>query len=262
MQRREQDFEKLEQALVSAGRGIRYPATPPIAERIWARELSPRRAALLPRWVMPVLIAVLAAITLLLVIPDTRDALAQFLGLRTIRIIPASPTAPGPVTPGTASTTPAPTSTSARETQCCETTLSDAQTKSRFKILLPPGELPSKVYVQELPQFAGGAQQVILVFGDPSAPRLTLYQATNVLYGKVVGTGTVVEETTINGERALWLTGAVHILVFLDSNGRTEFSPERAVSANTLSWESGNVTYRIESDLGKQDITQFAESLR
>jgi hypothetical protein len=250
----QQQYEKLEQALVSAGRSIRFPPTPPLAVRIATHHAPSRRLALSPRWLMPAVVALAVALAMLLAFPDTREALAQLLGLRTIRIIPVTPTA----TTGT----PEATATLARSSQCCETTLADAETKSRFMILLPPGEPPSRVYLQELPQFGGGAQQVILVFGDPASPRLTLYEASDSLYGKLVSSGTVVEETTVKGERALWLSGAPHVLIYLDPNGRAQFDVERPVTANTLAWEVGNVTYRIESNLSKEEAIRFAESLR
>jgi hypothetical protein len=249
----ENEYEKLEQALVSAGRSIRYPPTPLLAVRIPTDRASSPRFALWPQWLTPAAIALVVALALLLVFPDTREALAQLLGLRTIRIIP--------VTPTTTAVTPQETPTLV-SSQCCETTLAQAETKSQFKILLPPGEPPSRVYLQELPQFGGGAQQVILVFGDPASPRWTLYQATDFLYGKLVSGGTVVEETTVRGERALWLSGAPHMLIYLDPNGRAQFGVERSVTANTLAWEVGNVTYRIETNLSKEEAIRFAESLQ
>jgi hypothetical protein len=250
----EQDYEKLEQALVSAGRSIRYPPTPPLAVRVRGGQASSRRFALLPQWVAPAVIALAVALALLLAFPDTREALAQFLGLRTIRIIPVTPT----VTTGTPVANP----TVAGSSQCCETTLAEAETKSRFKFLLPPGESPSRVFLQELPEFGSGAQQVILIFGDPASPRMTVYEATDFLYGKLVSGGTVVEETTVKGERALWLSGAPHVLIYLDPIGRAQFDVERSVAANTLAWETGNVTYRIETNLSKEEAIRFAESLR
>jgi hypothetical protein len=268
----ENEFVKLEAALIRAGKSIDYPSTPPLSVRVRAELQTPsaRRARTLPRLAWSIAIALIIALALLLAFPETRDALAQIFGLRTIRIIPTTPTAT-PVAPPTPSalttlptTTPAsraPTLTPSRTAQCCETTLDDVRARSRFKILLPPGTTPSRVYFQSLKNF-GDAQQVILVFGDANNPRFTLYQATNFLYGKLVGGGTVIEETTVNGQRALWLAGAPHLLVYLDANGQVQFDSERTVSANTLAWESGEVTYRLETNGSKAEAIQFAESLR
>jgi hypothetical protein len=269
----ESEFARLEQALVRAGSLIAYPPTPALALHVregLAVDLALHRMRGLPRWsrlprgAFAIAAALLVAIALLLAFPDARDALAQLLGLRTVRIILVTPT-PTPPATATGTVTPLPTVTGTTTTkpssQCCETTLDQARALSRFKILLPPSELPSKVSVQQLPDF-GNAQQVILVFGDPSAPRFTLYEATNFLYGKLVSGGTVIEETTVKGERALWLSGAPHLLVYLDANGKPEMDTQRPVDANTLAWESGDATFRLETKQSEQEAVRFAESLR
>ncbi len=268
------EFAKLEQALVRAGRGIAYPATPGLAARVRAtlEAEQRRRIVWLPRPAFIALAALVIAFALLIAFPETRDALAQFLGLRTIRIIPVTPTttpqslgtrSPVAVVPVTA--TPqsgVPTLTPVPRIQCCETTLADAQAKSRFKILLPPSQSPNLVYLQSIPSFGIDAQQVILVFGDPRAPQFTLFEATNFLYGKMVSGGTVIEETQVKRQRALWLTGAPHLLVYLDANGQPRFDSERSVNANTLAWEIGEVTYRLETPLSKEEAIRLAESLQ
>lgn len=263
------EFAKLEQALVRAGRGIAYPATPRLAARVRAtlEAEQRRRIVWLPRPAFIALAALVIAFALLIAFPETRDALAQFLGLRTVRIIPITPTAT-PTISNTPSSLPTPTpltlSTQSRvpPTQCCQTTLQDARIRAKFKILLPPGQTPSQVYMQDLPGFGSGAQQVILVFGDPGAPQFTLFEATNFLYGKMVSGGTVIEETQVKRQRALWLTGAPHLLVYLDANGQPRFDSERSVNANTLAWEIGEVTYRLETPLSKEEAIRLAESLQ
>jgi hypothetical protein len=272
----ESEFGKLEQALLRAGSLITYPPTPALALHVrdaLAAESTSHGMRGLPRWsrfprVAFVLVAALvAASALLLAFPNARDALAQLLGLRTVRIFFVTPT-PTPALPiGTASP-PRPTATLKPFMQCCETTLDDARARAKFAISLPPGEAPSRVYLQTLPDF-GAAQQLILMFGDPSAPRFTLYEALNfvygkglAIYGKGVTEGTVLAETTVNGQRALWLSGAPHLLVYLDTSGTPVPGTERPVDANTLDWESGGVTLRLETKLGEQDAVRFAESLR
>lgn len=259
------EFAKLEQALVRAGKGIAYPATPRLAARVRAtlETEQHRRIVWLPRPAFIALAAIVIAFALLIAFPETREAIAQFLGLRTVRIIPitptATPTSTGGQLPGP---TVAPTRTSVPLTQCCQATLQDARTRAKFKILLPPGQTPSQVYLQDLPGFGSGAQQVILVFGDPSAPQFTLFEATNFLYGKMVSGGTVIEETQVKRQRALWLSGAPHLLIYLDANGQPRFDSERSVNANTLAWEIGDVTYRLETPLSREEAIRFAESLQ
>ena len=263
----ENDFEKLEEVLVRAGKTIGYPATPSLGLRVRAELQTPsaRRAFELPRLVWTVAIAVVLAIALLLAFPETREALAQIFGLRTIQIIPITPTA---------TVSPLPTQTNATSTptilpspspfaQCCETTLDDARAKSNFPIRLPPSPPPSLVFLQKIPDFGTlNPQQVILVFGDPNHPQFTLYEATDFLYGKLVSGGTVIEETRVDGARALWLEGAPHLVVYLESHGVPRPNTERPVNANTLAWEIGSVTYRLETNTSKEEAIRFAESLR
>jgi hypothetical protein len=276
------EFQKLEQALIDAGRAIEYPPTPNLAARVRAdlndelrrdRPRQPDRARLRPAFV--VAFAILAAIILLLIIPETREAIAQLLGLRTIRIIETTPTplsqreTPVTATPARTTPSPSPTPGVAPFKQCCETTLAEAQRRANFKLLLPPDEVPSQIFFQDQ-VFGRGSepQQIVMVFGDPDRPRFVLYQATRYLYGKMMprDSGTVITETQVSGQRALWLTGAPHLLVTLDRNGEPLTDIERPVNANTLIWETGDidtgVTYRLETPLSLAEAIEFAESLR
>jgi len=153
--------------------------------------------------------------------------------------------------------------------QCCESTLAEAQQHADFKLLLPPDEQPTRVFFQDQVFGRGSApQQVVLIFGDPERPRFVLYQANRFLYGKVLPRdgGTVITETQVNGQRALWLTGAPHILVTLDRAGEPQLDFERPVNANTLIWETGDldtgVTHRLETALSLAKAIEFAEALR
>jgi hypothetical protein len=271
----ENDFADLEQALIDAGRSIEYPAMPDIAARVRIRLQADRsrrpmrlqfrlRPALI---VAAVIVIVLAA---LIAIPETREAIAQLLGLRTIHIIEVTPT------PTIAHATPRPTPTPGVVPfrQCCPTTLAEAQRKARFKILLPPDEQPAQVFFQDQIMGPGSdAQQLVLVFGDPQTPRLVLYEAQSWVYEKMVGvfakqvgSGTVLTETQVSGQRALWITGAPHILVTLDQSGKPILDTERPVNANTLAWEAGTIdngiTYRLETAISLEEAIKFAESLK
>ena len=284
------EFQKLEEALVEVGRTIEVPRTPNLAARVRTelagelrreRPRQPARLRLRPLWI--VALAIIAALALLLIIPETREAIAQLLGLRTIRINEVTPPAPPPTAlpqgevPITA--TPAPINPTSTPTpgvvpfkQCCPSTLEEAQQKARFKILLPPDEQPSRVFFQDQ-IFGRGSepQQVVLVFGDPDRPRVVLYQASRMLYEKMISRngvdgGTLITETQVSDRRALWLTGAPHLLVTLDRNGQPLVNLERPVNANTLIWETGDfdtgVTYRLETTLSLEEAIGFAESLR
>jgi hypothetical protein len=271
----EPNFTKLENALIDAGRSIEYPVTPDLALRVRLQLQADRsrrlvRPRLRLRPAFSIIIAIVLALALLLAIPETRAVIAQLLGLRSIHIIEVTPT------PKMARVTPPPTPTPGVVpfNQCCPSSLPEAQRRAGFKILVPPDESPSQVFFQDQIFGAGSdAQQVVLVFGDPHHPRFVLYEARSWVYEKVVGifakqvdAGTVITETQVNGQRALWLTGAPHILVTLDQSGNPILDTERPVNANTLAWEVGTidtgVTYRLETALGLEEAIKFAESLQ
>jgi hypothetical protein len=214
------------------------------------------------------IVALGLAIALLLAFPETRNAIAQFFGLNTIRIIPITPTpTPQISTPNPQMPTAPPQPTATPRTQCCETALAEAQARAKFKILLPPNQTPSRVHLQNI---FDQWQQAILIFGDPNNPTFTLYQAHNAAYGKLiyankgVGPGTVIAETKVGELRALWITGEPHILIYLDARGQPVIDTERVVDVNTLAWEriAQGLTYRLETKQSKEEAIRFAESLR
>jgi hypothetical protein len=296
------EFAKLEDALLRVGREFDYPATPPLAARVRAElnSLPQARPASVPRpflrLLVPLAAAIILALALLLAVPTARETIAQILGLRGLQIFYLTPTpaptqtpvaTPTPVTAATSRATDASalnrTVTSERVpvtatprasatpsvqpfTVCCEMTLEQARDRAHFELLLPSGELPSKVYYQQI--FDEG-EQVVMVFGDPASPRMTFYQAQRWVYGKLIGKmiagGTVIGETQVNGERALWFSGAPHVVLMLDRSGRPVYETARTVGANTLVWETGDpdlgIIYRLETKLDLEQAVRIAGSL-
>jgi hypothetical protein len=133
-------------------------------------------------------------------------------------------------------------------------------------LLAPPNAPPGRVYYQNI--FPEG-EQVVMVFGDPEAPTYTLYQARRWVYGKFIGKAvgpqTVIGEAQVNGVRAIWFSGASHIVMVLDSAGRPIHETARSVDANTLVWETGDqdsgTIYRLETKASLEQAVEFAESL-
>src|SRR5512143_522090 len=149
------DFQKLEEALIDTGRAIEHPPTPPLAAHVRValqadRARRPVRSIFRSRGFAIGLVVIAVGLALLL-IPQTREVIAQILGLRTIRIIEATPTptAPAATSAPTATTAPTPTPGVVPFKQCCPATLADAQQHAQFKILLPPNEAPSQVFFQD-----------------------------------------------------------------------------------------------------------------
>lgn len=286
------EYEKLENALVRAGRELTYPATPPLALRVRAQLASgsviPPRPRL--RIFVPVAAALVLALVLLFAIPSARDAVAQFLGLRGLRIFYATPTptatalptrlstptdtAPSTEPVHTVTSAPRPTLTPTIQpfSLCCEMTLQQAQNRAHFKLLVPANGLPTRVYYQDVYHIG---EQIVMVFGDPQDPRFTLYQAQRWIYGKLIEGGgvgkqvnpqTVIGEALVRGERALWFSGAPHLVMTLDAQGQPLYDTARTVDANTLVWETGSdndgILYRLETKQPLSDAVHFADTLQ
>lgn len=180
--------------------------------------------------------------------------------------IPPSSTESGAGGEGTATPRPIAMPTVKSFTLCCETTLQDALRRAHFQLLAPPHETPSRVYYQNI---FDSAEQVVMVFGDPENPRFTLYQARRWIYAKMIGkfihTQTVLGEARVQDARALWFSGAPHIVALFNANGSIIYDTQRVVDANTLVWETGDadmgIIYRVETRGSLEDAVRFAESL-
>lgn len=257
--------DALEARLRQAARHLPYPPAPDVAAALRSR---PRPAArpsrLAARWVwLTLLIVGLAAI--LGGVPPVRATVVQFLRLGAVRIFLTEPTPTALLSP---TATPLPTGEPVHPPTATplaslldlagETSLAEAQAQLDFPIRLPaePPELgpPDKVYLQD---FQG--QLVVLVWLAPERPeqvRLSLHLlGPDAFAGK--GAPETIDETTVHGQRALWVTGP-H-LFWLEGGQMTS---RRLVEGNTLIWGEGEITYRLESDLSLSEAVKIAESLK
>lgn len=85
------------------------------------------------------------------------------------------------------------------------------------------------------------------------------------MFVKVEGPGTTAETltfTTAAGTSvdAVWLSGEPHQYVFIDSNDQPVFDTLR-LATNTLLWEDGDVTYRLEADVSRDAALAIARSV-
>ena len=275
MNAREQPSEKFQKWLEDRARAIRYPPMPSIAAQVAARlEGKPaleRRHVWFdislgfgfPRGVAVALVIAFSMVGLLVaVFPPARVAVASFFGLSRIEVVPVEGTLGAPSD-----------ASSGLQRVAGLTTLADAQRRAGFAIsgpTYPEGlEQHVSVYFQDLQP----GMQVVLVYSsspelklrppDRAETLLVLFQfETGGYFRKEVYPSTLIEEVEVEGMRALWFEGTLHELQYIDAEGnpRTEF--ERTVTGNTLAWEVGEITYRIETTLPKEEAIRIAESLR
>ena len=259
--------KQIESLIVKAADNFAYPPTPDIAGAV-RQHITPRRRQITVQtphlaWATLIVLFILGG---LLVVPQVRATVLEFLQLGAVRIFLTQPTPTPTISPPTASMatppTVAPRPSSTLITSLLNlaggTTLAEAQSQIDFPIRTPsaPADLgpPDHVFLQDL-----GGPAVILVWleaNQPNQVRLSLHQlGANVFVEKVQPQ--VIQETEVHGERALWTEGP-YLLQF--QNGG--YNTRRLVEGHVLIWQEGGITYRLESNLSLEEVVRIAESLK
>ena len=199
------------------------------------------------RWRRPLLIVAAAAAVIALVVavvPSTRRAVADFLGIGAVRISTSPPTG-GPV----CRPRPRPRGHPRRRPG-----------GGRLPVAGAPGaratEHPDSVHLRTL----GTMQEVTLVYApgpdrpaSPVAPVGVLLSELRAepdyaYVKKLLSAGTQLEFVSVGGADGVWISGTVHELVVEAPDGSDQAAPVR-LATNTLLWADGGVTYRLEGAL-------------
>lgn len=241
--------EVWEMRVEELARHLPYPPTPDVAGQVAARlrRTGSRRMALALR------AAAVAAIALLLatlLIPDLRSRALEFLQLGAVRFVEptGTPAATARVTP---SAPPWVLSLPG------ETTLDAARDAVPLPFRLPtyPPDLgePDRVFAPE-----GPVDTVVMVWLQPDDPTRVHFSLHALGFGHfALKTTAQVQETTVNGERALWTSEPHEYLISL-GGGNPVSMP---VTSPVLIWQQDGITYRLEGDLTLDEARRIAESL-
>jgi hypothetical protein len=277
MSRRELD---LEAALADLATALEFPPTPDLAAAVGARldqaparAPAPARRPRRPGWPAGLagwrrlaaagLAAVLLAAAVLVVSPGTREAVARRLGLRGLRVELGGPPPP------TVTTTPG----GRLELGLGDrVTLEEARRRVGFPVLVPGAagfQRPDAVFVDEAVPTGG---RVDLVYrarpGLPASPftdvglLVTEFrgQPTPEFLKKVTRLG-MVEEVTVGGEPGYWFSGEPHFFTYQDAAGHLREEQTR-LAGNTLIWQRGDLTLRLEGEIPRDEAIRIAESIR
>jgi hypothetical protein len=258
----ETEFEK---QLRSVAAEMEYPHTPDIAGFVMTRLCPSPRPRLISRRAAWSLTIALILLSSLLLIPPARAAIIEFIQIGIVRIFPAPVQSPAIATPESVAPV---TATPAAQTSTLitfldeiagETKLANAREIVEYPILLPTYPpnlgLPNHVYVQD----ANGSM-TILVWLDAQQPehvRLSLHFIPQGSWAIAKVQPIVVQETTVNDQRAIWAVGQYPLIL---RNGDLEFT--RLVDGHVLIWADGDITYRLETNLLLEEAIRIAESLR
>src|ERR671934_128189 len=142
-----------------------------------------------------------------------------------------------------------------------EVSFAGARARVSFPVLVPKDDREPSHTLFFASDPPGG--QISLVYGSLRRPRLlvTEFIGTKVegSFSKKAGRRTSVERVRVSGGPGIWLGGAKHTFSFLDGAGMTR-DWETRLAGNTLVWERGGLTLRLEGDLSRARAIRLAES--
>ncbi|MGH2921463.1 MAG: hypothetical protein ACRDKU_05285, partial [Gaiellaceae bacterium] len=134
-----------------------------------------------------------------------------------------------------------------------------AEARRRAPWLVEPGHVgaPDEVYFRSA--VPGG--QVTFLWGTKSRPQLLMTQATGEAFAeKMLVPGTDAEATDVDGKTGVWFSGAPHAFIYRDERGQVREETAR-LARNTLLWQDGQLTVRLEGELSKADALRIARSV-
>lgn len=149
-------------------------------------------------------------------------------------------------------------------------TLAQAGARVDFQVLVPGVtdlSSPDAVYFDETPP--GG--MVSLVWGPrpdlPALPNTDVGVLIDEFHGSLdpnlfvkMAQPSQIHVVTVNGATGYWIDGGPHYLAYRDAEGNFQFKPDR-LAGNTLLWEQGGLTFRLESQLSEADALEIAASM-
>jgi hypothetical protein len=78
---------------------------------------------------------------------------------------------------------------------------------------------------------------------------------------KKVAVAGQVEFVEVGGEPAYWFSGEPHFFTYRDNTGTLREEQTR-LAGNTLIWQRGELTLRLEGELSKEEAIRIATSMR
>ena len=224
-----------ERELRALGAWIDFPEERDLAPAVRARLRRPRRR----RALVLVLAAALLAIAVAFAVPPARSGILRFFHLQgaTIELVDKLPE----VRPSTPLDLGNPL------------TLAEARRTMRFRPLTSSLGAPDRI--------SWDGHQLWYVYGHNRLLVSQLLASGVPLYiKKAVEPGTKVTPVIVNGQTGFFLSGARHFLYMAPT--RIVLDERIRLAPNTLLWEHGPLTLRLEGDLSLAEALRIARSFR
>jgi hypothetical protein len=244
--------------------------TPPVVQPRRRWQSPPRRVA-----IGFALAGVALAATLAL--PGPRQTLARWFGFDRVRIerLPEDPSAPptavmtSPVSTDSVAASVAPSTNPAAELLADLGPAVSADVAAATGLPLPTPSALGEPLSLHVPATTPLVQIVAVyavsddlpasaVTGVGAIVTVANARANEAIFGKFVGGDTTVEMLDIDGDPAIWLSGAPHqVQVFV---GDEPVADTLRLAANTLWWQRGELLLRIEASVSRDEAVRIARS--
>ena len=238
---------ELELALRQLGAAVEFPPEPDLAAGVRRRlGESPAR-----RWAPRRLVAVALAVVVLAVgaamaVPSARTAVLEWLGIKGVKVTRVDEL---------------PQASLLNDRGLGErVTLAEARRRAPGLVEPHLEDLgpPDSVY------FSAGVPggQVTFLWGTKTETRLLMIQSPGEAFAeKMLGPRTDAEAADVDGGPGVWFSGDAHFFVYRDRRGRIREETAR-LAGNTLLWQDGELTVRLEGELAKSAALEIARSVR
>ena len=238
---------ELELALRQLGGLVEFPPEPDLASGVRRRlgEAPARRWA--PRRIALVALAVLVvAVGAAMVVPSARTAVLEWLGIKGVKVTRVE-------------TLP---KVSLLNDFGLGERVSLPEARRRAPWLVEPHldslDPPDQIYFSP----AVPLGQLSFLWGSKTEVQLLMTQAQGEAFAeKMLGPGTDVEPANVDAHTGIWFTGDPHVFLFRDRRGDIREETAR-LARNTLLWQHGELTVRLEGELSKGDALEIARSVR
>lgn len=251
-------IDRLAVDLAELGAELDFPPTPDLAGAVVARlaaepVAAPRRRAPRPAWRLATAAAILLAVVVVVgsLIPAVRDEVTAWLGIGGVEVERVDD-APDDLGAGLS---------------LGEPITAEVAASALGRPLLFPAALgtPERTFLVE------GGRAVSMLW--PAGPDLPLAEAgvgavltqfagtVDVpVVSKLAGPEVEIELIRVAGAEALWITGGPHPVFYLGPDGEAIEDSGR-LAGNTLLWQVGPTTLRLESALDRDAAVALAESV-